>query len=141
MLYEVITVRNLPKQIVDEVHIVGTQETCFINIQGICFACRKLRDIINGCICPGITLCVITSYSIHYTKLYDASVSILKGAAGTAQYGSRAANGVYMITTKRGQKGGNGQVTYNSSLMLEKPLRLVQYQNNYGQGIGRNNFV
>lgn len=63
------------------------------------------------------------------------SVSILKGASGTTYYGSRASNGVVVITTKRGTKSAKPLVTFNSSVLFEKPLRLVDYQNEYGQGI------
>lgn len=63
------------------------------------------------------------------------SVSILKGASGAALYGSRAANGVIIITTKMGKKNTRSQVNFSSSVTFEKPLRLVQYQDEYGQGI------
>ena len=66
------------------------------------------------------------------------SVSILKGAAGTALYGSRAANGVIIITTKSGRKNTKSKISFNSSVSFEAPLRLVQYQNEYGQGINGN---
>lgn len=61
------------------------------------------------------------------------SVTILKGAAA-ALYGSRAANGVIMITTKQGQKGDRFKVEYNGSATFSEPLRLPQLQNWYGQG-------
>jgi len=48
-----------------------------------------------------------------------ASIDILKDAAATAIYGNRAANGVIMITTKRGRKG-NIQTTYNGYVGIEK---------------------
>ena len=63
------------------------------------------------------------------------SVSILKGASGTALYGSRAANGVIIITTKSGKKNTKSNVSFSSSVLFENPLRLVGYQNEYGQGI------
>jgi TonB-linked SusC/RagA family outer membrane protein len=69
------------------------------------------------------------------------SVSILKGASGTALYGSRAANGVIIITTKEGTKNKKTQVSFNSSVTFEKPLRLVQYQNDYGQGVYGNHVL
>lgn len=64
------------------------------------------------------------------------SVTILKGASGTTLYGSRAASGVIMITTKKGKAGlkKGVQVTVNSSLTLDSPLKLPTYQNEYGQG-------
>ncbi len=64
------------------------------------------------------------------------SISFLKGSAATTLYGSRAANGVIIITTKKGT-GANkkGQVLISSSVKLSTPLRLPQLQNVYGQGI------
>jgi TonB-linked SusC/RagA family outer membrane protein len=63
------------------------------------------------------------------------SVSFLKGAAGTVQYGSRASNGVIIITTKSGKQSSKTQVTFNTSVGFDKPLRLVEYQNEFGQGL------
>jgi TonB-linked SusC/RagA family outer membrane protein len=62
------------------------------------------------------------------------SVTVLKGASGAALYGSRAANGVIVITTKNGKRNTKSQVNFSTSMTLERPLRLVQYQNEYGQG-------
>jgi len=64
------------------------------------------------------------------------SVSVLKGPNAAALYGSRAASGVIIITTKSGQKGKGFGVTYNNSTTFDTPLRLPDYQNNYGQGSG-----
>ena len=67
-----------------------------------------------------------------------ASISILRGANATALYGSRAANGVVLITTKSGQ-GSNGiGVSISSATTFEEPLRIPRYQNKYGQGAGFN---
>jgi TonB-linked SusC/RagA family outer membrane protein len=61
------------------------------------------------------------------------SVTILKGASATALYGSRAANGVIMITTKSG-KAGKLKISYSGSFDLSTPLRLPELQNEFGQG-------
>ncbi len=66
------------------------------------------------------------------------SVSVLKGASGTALYGSRAANGVIIITTKKGQNATKTTVDVSSTVGFEEPLRLIDYQNVYGQGIQGN---
>jgi TonB-linked SusC/RagA family outer membrane protein len=64
------------------------------------------------------------------------SISVLKGPNAAALYGSRAANGVILITTKSG-KGTKGiGVSVNSVTSFESPLRLPDYQNEYGQGRG-----
>ena len=65
-----------------------------------------------------------------------ASMTILKGAAATAIYGSRAANGVIVITTKTGSKGAdrNFSIEYNGGVQLRQVAILPVYQNEFGQG-------
>ncbi len=64
------------------------------------------------------------------------SITFLKGSAATALYGNRAANGVIIITTKKGADKKKGtEVTINSTAKFSTPLRLPQFQNVYGQGI------
>lgn len=63
-----------------------------------------------------------------------ASMTVLKGPAAAALYGSRAANGAILITTKSGKgKKGLG-VTINSNTTFDTILRLPQWQDKYGQG-------
>lgn len=65
------------------------------------------------------------------------SVSVLKGASAAALYGSRASNGVIMITTKKGTKAKSGAkigVTANIGLTAEQVSLLPDYQNTYGGG-------
>jgi TonB-linked SusC/RagA family outer membrane protein len=62
------------------------------------------------------------------------SMTILKGAPASALYGSRAKDGVIMITTKtKGKTRGLG-ITYNLNYTNETPLDFTDYQNQYGQG-------
>ena len=56
------------------------------------------------------------------------SIEILKDASATAIYGSRAANGVILITTKRG-KEGKTEVSYNGYFGIQKPLNLFPTMN------------
>lgn len=62
------------------------------------------------------------------------SMTILKGAAATALYGSRAAGGVIVITTKSGKEKSAMTVEYNTSISTSDVLRLPQMQNTYGHG-------
>lgn len=62
------------------------------------------------------------------------NMTILKGAAATALYGSRAAGGVVMITTKSGKKGKGIGIEYNGGLQWSGILRLPQMQNDFGMG-------
>lgn len=70
------------------------------------------------------------------------SMTVLKGATAAALYGSRAANGVIVITTKSGQQKKVIGISISSSNMFESVLRLPDYQNKYGQGLdGRFSFL
>ena len=63
------------------------------------------------------------------------TTTVLRGASAAALYGSQAANGVILITTKRG-KAGKVTVDINSGVSVEKPFALPVVQNQYGQGVG-----
>ncbi len=62
------------------------------------------------------------------------SISILKGPAAAALYGSRASNGALIITTKSGKKGAKQQITFNNATTFSKILKLPDFQNEFGQG-------
>ncbi len=66
------------------------------------------------------------------------SLSVLKGAAATALYGSRAANGVVLITTKKGKQGKGLGVSYsgNYTMGVMDKKTFPEYQNEYGAGYG-----
>jgi len=64
------------------------------------------------------------------------SISVLKGPAASALYGSRAANGVIMIKTKSGARSKGMGVEINSNYTLQSALKLPEYQTVYGQGNG-----
>lgn len=62
------------------------------------------------------------------------SMNILRGAAATALYGSRASNGAVLITTKKGSSRRGLGVSVNSSFQAERAIFLRDLQNVYGQG-------
>ncbi|MDF7816339.1 SusC/RagA family TonB-linked outer membrane protein [Runella sp. MFBS21] len=68
------------------------------------------------------------------------SMTVLKGAAAAALYGSRAVNGVILITTKAGSKKARKglEVSYNMSYNTEKISSLPEYQDAYTQGSNQN---
>ncbi len=69
----------------------------------------------------------VTSFSVGDINPNDiASMEILKDASATAIYGSRGANGVVLITTKKGQKGKVG-VSYNGSVSFDKYKSLTDW--------------
>ena len=63
------------------------------------------------------------------------SMSVLTGAAAAALYGSDAANGAIIITTKKG-KEGRVNITVNSNVEFNSPLVMPRFQTRYGTGIG-----
>ncbi len=63
------------------------------------------------------------------------SVNVLKGATAAALYGSRAANGAIVITTKRG-KEGQVAIDYNGGVSVDLPVLMMDLQNTYGRGNG-----
>ena len=66
-----------------------------------------------------------------------ATMSVLKGPNAAAIYGSRAANGVIIMTTKKGANSGGGMRTeVSSTYTWESPSILPSFQNLYGQGSG-----
>jgi len=63
------------------------------------------------------------------------SMTVLKGLAASALYGTRAANGVILITTKTGKKNSLN-IEYNANYVVEKAINSTDYQYVYGQGTG-----
>ena len=64
------------------------------------------------------------------------SIQVLKGAGATALYGSRAATGVIMITSKSGSRKQKGiGVTFNSNSSVDDVLKWPDYQYEFGQGV------
>jgi len=66
------------------------------------------------------------------------SITVLKGPNAAALYGSRAGNGVILVTTKKGSKGSKFGVTLNSNTTIDDLMFLPDFQNKYGQGSAGN---
>jgi TonB-linked SusC/RagA family outer membrane protein len=62
------------------------------------------------------------------------SMSVLKGPSAAVLYGSRASNGVILITTKKGKAGQKNSIQFSTSYQVETVNRMPEYQNEYGQG-------
>ncbi|MGO1245556.1 MAG: SusC/RagA family TonB-linked outer membrane protein [Sphingobacterium sp.] len=62
------------------------------------------------------------------------SISVLKGPNAAALYGSRASNGVVLITTKSGKDAKGVGINFNTHVDFGTPLKLPDYQYEYGQG-------
>ena len=74
----------------------------------------------------GVESCTMSSLDPNDIE----SISVLKDAASAAIYGSKAANGVILITTKRG-KSGKPQVSYNGYVSVQNPTSLVDRLDSY----------
>lgn len=64
-----------------------------------------------------------------------ASIEVLKGPNATALYGSRAANGVIMITTKRSAGNNKTRLTYGNNTTFQRISEYPSYQNTFGVGM------
>jgi len=64
------------------------------------------------------------------------SMTVLKGQSASALYGTRAANGVILITTKSGKKNSGFGAEYNSNYQFDKIADNTDFQTQYGQGSG-----
>lgn len=85
---------------------------------------------------PIVSALGVTSFSINDINPNDiASMEILKDASATAIYGSRGANGVILITTKKGTRG-KVSVSYNATLSLDRYKSLTDWMDG-GQWIDR----
>lgn len=62
------------------------------------------------------------------------SISVLKGAAASALYGSRAKGGVILITTKSGKVGAPASVDFTSNYVVNQVIDVTDWQYEYGQG-------
>ena len=67
-------------------------------------------------------------------------ISVLKGASASALYGSRANNGVVLISTKKGASGQDVEVSFSSTTSMEVVNKLPKFQNLYGGGSSQNGF-
>lgn len=66
-----------------------------------------------------------------------ASTTVLKGAAATALYGERAANGVILITTKKGRKGLGVTINTGATVGRIDKSTFIKHQTRYGAGYGQ----
>ena len=63
-----------------------------------------------------------------------ATVTVLKGPSAAALYGTRASNGVILITTKDGSGSTGRGISFSSATYVDRAFQLPEFQNRYGQG-------
>lgn len=75
-------------------------------------------------------------YQLDPNEVED--ITVLKDASATAVFGVRGANGVILVTTKRGQEG-KAKITFSTSAALQLPTRLPEFANSYDYATTYNN--
>lgn len=68
------------------------------------------------------------------------SVNVLKGANAAALYGPEGVNGVIVVNTKKGGKGGRPQISFSNTSLVENISFLPEFQNRFGSGSSFNGF-
>jgi tonB-linked outer membrane protein, susC/ragA family len=114
--------------------LVVSQTTGFAGGDGASLKVRGLGSINNSD--PLIVVDGMPNVDINRINMNDIeSISVLKDAASSAVYGSRAANGVILITTKGGSKEAKSKVTYNGSYALSSPVEFYDYLADYSRAL------
>ena len=103
--------------------LVVNQSTGFAGSDGASLKVRGLGSINNSD--PLIVVDGMPDVDINRINMNDIeSISVLKDAASSAVYGSRAANGVVIITTKSGAQG-KARVQFSANFSMSKPVKLI----------------
>lgn len=105
--------------------ITGNLQPLFI-IDGVPVSNSTLGQVIDG---------VAQQSRMNDLNAEDVeSMEVLKGAAAAALYGTRAANGVVLITTKKGRNSKKINISLTNTYSVDKLNRSVPLQRSYGQG-------
>ena len=114
--------------------LVVSQSTGFAGGDGASLKVRGLGSINNSD--PLIVVDGMPDVDIKRINMNDIeSISVLKDAASSAVYGSRAANGVILITTKSGLKESKAKVSYNGSYAWSSPVEFYDYMADYSRAL------
>ncbi|MBA2561815.1 MAG: SusC/RagA family TonB-linked outer membrane protein, partial [Chitinophagaceae bacterium] len=114
----------------------------YIQIRGQSTITGNLQPlfIIDGVPVSNATLGQGTDGVVQQSRMNDLnaedveSMEVLKGAAAAALYGTRAANGVVLITTKKGRNSKKVNISLTNTYSVDKLNKSVPLQRNYGQG-------
>lgn len=114
--------------------LVVNQSTGFAGSDGASLKVRGLGSINNSD--PLIVVDGMPDVDINRINMNDIeSISVLKDAASSAVYGSRAANGVILITTKNGMGNTKAKITYNGSYAWASPVEFYDYMDDYSRAL------
>ena len=78
-------------------------------------------------------LCLVDGVERSFTQIDPneiEDITVLKDASATAVFGVRGANGVILVTTKRGQEG-KAKVTFSTSMSVQMPTKIPEFANSY----------
>ncbi len=110
-----------------------TQSTGMAGKDGASLQIRGLGTVNNAD--PLIVVDGMPDVDINRINMADVeSISVLKDAASASIYGSRAANGVILITTRTGQKGKTS-INFNASYAFENPTRAYDFMTDYARSL------
>lgn len=108
---------------------IGNNQPLFV-VDGIPF-----DNSINNTANPAAAASTYSNRALDLDPNDIASMTVLKGGAAAALYGSRASNGVIIVTTHSGKQARKGlEVELSNTISFESIARLPKYQNRFGQG-------
>lgn len=113
--------------------LMVTQSTGMAGQDGASLQIRGLGTVNNAN--PLIVVDGMPDVDINRINMADVeSISVLKDAASASVYGSRAANGVILITTRTGQKGKTS-INFNASYAFENPTSSYDFMEDYARSL------
>lgn len=111
-----------------------TQSTGMAGRNNASLMIRGLGTVNNAS--PLIVVDGMPDVDINRVNMHDIeSISVLKDATSASVYGSRAANGVILITTKSGKGQEKASINYSGSYALQRPTNMYSYMNDYPRAL------
>ena len=111
-----------------------SQTTSMAGKDGASLMIRGLGTVNNAA--PLVVVDGMPDVDINRINFNDVeSISVLKDAASASIYGSRAANGVILITTRTGKGATKTQINFNASVSMERPTRSYEFMADYPRAL------
>ena len=111
-----------------------SQSTSMAGKDGASLMIRGLGTVNNAA--PLVVVDGMPDVDINRINMADIeSISVLKDAASASIYGSRAANGVILITTRTGKGVSKTQINFNASVSVERPTRSYEFMADYPRAL------
>ncbi|THU34179.1 TonB-dependent receptor [Niastella caeni] len=114
--------------------LAATQSTGMAGRNGAALLIRGLGTVNNSS--PLVVVDGMPDVDINRINVNDIeTISVLKDATSASVYGSRAANGVILITTRTGKGNRKTAINFNSNMALEKPVKAYQFMADYPRAL------